>query len=79
MSGQPREVRSRLELTNDTTPVNETYDDLATPAGTSAAEELARLAPGATVVKAFNTTFAGLLAQSHLGGQPLHVFVAGEG
>lgn len=59
-------------------PVNETFDDLATPAGTSAAEELARIAPRARVVKAFNTTFAGLLAQGHVGGQPLDVFIAGE-
>jgi 8-hydroxy-5-deazaflavin:NADPH oxidoreductase len=30
------------------------------------------------VVKAFNTTFAGLLAQGKVGGQPLDVFIAGD-
>ena len=59
-------------------PLNQTFDDLATPPGTSAAEELAKLAPGARVVKAFNTTFAGLLAQGHVGGEPLDVFIAGD-
>lgn len=65
-------------LVDISNPVNATYDDLATPPGTSAAEELARLAPGARVVKAFNTTFAGLLAQGHVGGAPLDVFVASD-
>lgn len=59
-------------------PLNATFDDLATPPGTSAAEELAESAPKAHVVKAFNTTFAGLLAQGHVGGQPLDVFIAGD-
>jgi 8-hydroxy-5-deazaflavin:NADPH oxidoreductase len=59
-------------------PVNQAYDDLATPPGISAAEELAKIAPGARVVKAFNTTFAGLLAQGHVGGTPLDVFIAGD-
>lgn len=65
-------------LVDISNPVNESFDDLATPPGTSAAEELAKLAPGARVVKAFNTTFAGLLAQGHVGGQPLDVFIAGD-
>ncbi len=59
-------------------PLNQTFDDLATPPGSSAAEELAKIAPGARVVKAFNTTFAGLLAQGHVGGEPLDVFIAGD-
>jgi len=59
-------------------PLNQTFDDLATPPGISAAEELAKLAPGARVVKGFNTTFAGLLAQGHVGGEPLDVFIAGD-
>lgn len=65
-------------LVDISNPLNETFDDLATPSGTSAAEELAKIAPRARVVKAFNTTFAGTLAQGHVGGQPLDVFIAGD-
>lgn len=71
------QLRGKI-LVDITNPLNQTYDDLATPPGTSAAEELARLAPGAHVVKAFNTVFAGLLAQGHVAGQPLDVFIAGD-
>jgi predicted dinucleotide-binding enzyme len=59
-------------------PLNQTSDDLGAPPTTSAAEELAKIAPAARVVKAFNTTFAGLLAQGHVGGAPLDVFMAGD-
>jgi 8-hydroxy-5-deazaflavin:NADPH oxidoreductase len=65
-------------LVDISNPINETNDDLVTPPGSSAAEELAKIAPGARVVKAFNTTFAGLLAQGHVGGEPLDVFAAGD-
>jgi 8-hydroxy-5-deazaflavin:NADPH oxidoreductase len=65
-------------LVDISNPVNQTYDDLAVSPGTSAAEELAKIAPAARVVKAFNTTFAGLLAQGHVGGAPLDVFIAGD-
>lgn len=65
-------------LVDISNPVNATNDDLATPPGISAAEELAEIAKGAHVVKAFNTTFAGLLAQGHVGGEPLDVFIAGD-
>ena len=64
-----------VEISN---PLNESYDDLATPPGTSAAEEIARLAPGARVVKAFNTTFAGTLVQGEVAGQQLDVFLASD-
>src|SRR5262245_50076418 len=47
--------------------------------GTSAAEEIARVAPaGAAVVKAFNTTFAGTLVAGQVAGQPRDVFIAGD-
>lgn len=51
-----------------------TFDGLVTSADTSAAEQIAEAAPGASVVKAFNTTFAGRLADSG----PLDVFIAGD-
>jgi predicted dinucleotide-binding enzyme len=64
-----------VDITN---PVNETFDGLVTPADGSSPQELAKLAPGATFVKAFNTTFARTLVQGHVAGQPLDVFIAGD-
>lgn len=51
-----------------------TFDGLVTPTGVSAAEEIAGAAPTASVVKAFNTTFAGRLT----GSDSLDVFIAGD-
>jgi NADPH-dependent F420 reductase len=65
-----------VDITN---PLNATFDDLATPPGSSAAEEIARMVPaGARVIKAFNTVFAGTLATGQVAGQPLDVFIAGD-
>jgi NADPH-dependent F420 reductase len=63
-----------VDITN---PVNESFD-LVTPPDSSAAQELASSAPGANVVKAFNTTFANTLTQGAVSGQPLDVFIAGD-
>jgi 8-hydroxy-5-deazaflavin:NADPH oxidoreductase len=66
-------------LVDISNPLNQTYDDLIIPPGTSAAEEIAKVAPKDTaVLKAFNTTFAGLLAQGSVAGMPLDVFIAGD-
>ena len=59
-------------------PLNETFDGLATSPSSSSAEELARVLPSSTVIKAFNTTFAGTLVTGEVSGQPLDVFVAGD-
>jgi predicted dinucleotide-binding enzyme len=57
----------------------ETWDRLATPSDTSAAEELQQLAPpGTAVVKAFNTTFARTLVAGEVAGQQLDVLIAGD-
>jgi predicted dinucleotide-binding enzyme len=64
-----------IDITN---PVNETFDDLVTPPDSSAAQELASIAPGASVVKAFNTTFATTLQEGSVAGQPLDVLIAGD-
>jgi NADPH-dependent F420 reductase len=66
-----------VDITNplDTT----TWDSLATPPGTSSAEEIQQLAPqGTSVVKAFNTTFAPTLVEGQVGGQQLDVLIAGD-
>ena len=65
-------------IVDPTNPVDpQTYAPLAVEAG-SAAQEIAQKAPGAKVVKAFNTTFAGSLVEGKVAGQPLDVFVASD-
>jgi 8-hydroxy-5-deazaflavin:NADPH oxidoreductase len=66
-----------VDITN---PVNtETWDELATPPGISSAEEVAELVPeGASVVKAFNTTFAPTLVEGEVDGEQLDVLIAGN-
>ncbi|GAA2202250.1 NADPH-dependent F420 reductase [Sinomonas flava] len=64
-----------VDITN---PVDfSTFDSLAVAAGSSAAEELQKITP-ATVVKAFNTTFAGTLVSGEVSGQQLDVLIAGD-
>jgi predicted dinucleotide-binding enzyme len=65
-----------IDITN---PVDfATFDSLVVAPGSSAAEELAALAPAANFVKAFNTTFAGTLIEGTIDGLPLDVFVASD-
>lgn len=60
-------------------PLNDTYTDLVTAPGTSAAESIKALLPTSTkLVKAFNTTFAGTLVPGAVAGQALDVFIAGD-
>ncbi|MBW4094547.1 MAG: NAD(P)-binding domain-containing protein [Acidobacteria bacterium] len=56
-----------------------TFDHLVTPAGSSAAEQVAlHASTGASVVKAFNTCFAKPLESGVVSGIPLDVFIAGD-
>ena len=66
-----------VDITN---PVDiQTWDGLATPPGTSSAEEVQGLVPeGTPVVKAFNTTFAPTLVAGEAAGQQLDVLIAGD-
>ena len=64
-----------VDITN---PIDvEAFEPLTLQAG-SAAQEIAAKAPGASVVKAFNTTFAGTLATGEVGGEPLDVLIAAD-
>lgn len=57
-----------------TNPLNDTFSDLTT-SGTSHAEQLAAVAPGVKLVKAFNTVFASRLGNP---SQELDGFYAGD-
>lgn len=55
------------------------FTRLVTPAGSSAAQEIAAAAPDGThVVKAFNTLFGHVLSAAPAGSGPLDVFIAGD-
>jgi NADPH-dependent F420 reductase len=56
----------------------QTWDRLATPPDTSAAEELAARLPESRIVKAFNTTFGNTLIAGEVAGQQLDVLIAGD-
>lgn len=74
--GDQLDGRIVVDITN---PVDfDSFDRLVTPPGSSAAEEIAKLLPGARVVKAFNTTFAGTLVDGRVSGQPLDVLIASD-
>jgi len=64
-----------VDITN---PIDvDAFEPLELEAG-SAAQEIAAKAPAASVVKAFNTTFAGTLTGGEVAGQPLDVLIAGD-
>jgi 8-hydroxy-5-deazaflavin:NADPH oxidoreductase len=66
-----------IDITN---PLTADYSGLTIGHDTSAGEEIARAAPGAEVVKAFNTVFAQVLADGadFGGGRKVPVFVASD-
>jgi predicted dinucleotide-binding enzyme len=65
-------------LVDITNPIDvESFEPLELEAG-SAAQEIAAKAPGARVVKAFNTTFAGTLGEGRVAGHPLDVLIASD-
>jgi NADPH-dependent F420 reductase len=78
-----KQYRDRLGgkvVVDITNPVDtDTWDRLATAPGSSSAEEIAQLVPqDSSVVKAFNTTFAGTLDAGEVDGQQLDVLIAGD-
>ena len=73
--GDQLEGKVVVDITN---PVDtETYAPLTVEAG-SVAQEIADAVPGAKVVKAFNTTFAGTLVEGQVAGTPLDIFMASD-
>jgi NADPH-dependent F420 reductase len=66
-------------LVDITNPMTADYSALTIGHTTSAAEEIQKLAPGAKIVKAFNTVFASVLqAGGKAAGRPVTVFVASD-
>lgn len=64
-----------VDITN---PVDFNTFQLIPEAGQSGAQEVAKILPDATVVKAFNTTLAGPLEAGEVEGKELDVFIAGD-
>jgi NADPH-dependent F420 reductase len=64
-----------IEISN---PMKEDMSGLAVGLTTSAAEEVAKAAQGAKVVKAFNTVFAQVLGHQPASGAKVQVFYAGD-
>lgn len=64
-----------IDITNN---VDFVTFQLKTAAGTSGAEEIAKLVPGSHIIKAFNTTFAGTLVTGQVNNKPLDVLMAGD-
>jgi NADPH-dependent F420 reductase len=74
--GEELDGKIVVDITN---PLNfETFDSLVVPPDSSATAEIAARLPGARVVKAFNTTFAGTLASGTVGPLPTTVLIAGD-
>ncbi|MFF2523506.1 NADPH-dependent F420 reductase [Streptomyces liangshanensis] len=66
-------------LVDITNPVDyTTFAGLVVPRDSSAAAEIAKQAPAASVVKAFNTVFAGTLLSGEVAGNSLDVLLAGD-
>ncbi len=65
-------------LVDCTNPLNHRLDGLAVPCDDSAAEQIARQAKGAFVVKALNTLGASVMEQPACHGQPATAFYCGD-
>ena len=77
------EVLQQLDVSGKTlidisNPVTADFQNLSLGFTTSAAEEIAKAAPQAAVVKGFNTVFAQLLDPAARSGQTVQVFLAAD-
>jgi NADPH-dependent F420 reductase len=76
--GRYRDQLDGKVVVDITNPIDvDAFEPLKLDAG-SAAQEIAAKTPGAKVVKAFNTTFAGTLGEGRVAGQPLDVLIASD-
>lgn len=72
--GKAVEGKTLIDVTNVLTPDYQ----LALGCTTSGAEELQKKAPGAKVIKAFNTAFAGHMDTGRVKSEPITLFAAGD-
>lgn len=73
-----RRVVNQKIVVSISNPVNDTYTELVTAPGTSAAEELQKMLPHAKVIKVFNTTLASDFYQPVINDQQVDCFIAGN-
>ncbi|SFU21948.1 NADPH-dependent F420 reductase [Mesorhizobium sp. YR577] len=71
------DLRGKI-LIDISNPATADYKELLLGHTTSAAEEIQKAADGASVVKAFNTIFAGLISPETRAGKALQTFIAGD-
>jgi 8-hydroxy-5-deazaflavin:NADPH oxidoreductase len=66
-------------LVDITNPINSDFTGFVTPADSSGAREITKVAPAnAVIVKAFNTLNANVLAAGPVEGRPMDTFLAGD-
>jgi NADPH-dependent F420 reductase len=73
-----REVANRKIVISIANPLNENFNGLVTSPDTSAAEELQKLLPDSTIIKAFNTSFAADFSTPVIDGKQVDAFIAGN-
>jgi predicted dinucleotide-binding enzyme len=74
--GDQLDGKTIVDITN---PLNfETFDALVVPVGSSAAAQIQAKLPKSSVLKAFNTNFAGTLTSGQVGGLTTTVPIAGD-
>lgn len=78
VAAQIKDVATQKIVISISNPLNENFDGLITPSGTSAAEELQQALPNAKVVKAFNTIFSADFMQPTVNGKQIDCFIAGN-
>ncbi|MFG1780595.1 NADPH-dependent F420 reductase [Micromonospora sp. NPDC049051] len=78
LAQRPGQLDNKI-VVDITNPLNfETFDSLVVPADSSAAAQIAAKLPNARLLKAFNTTFAGTLAEGTVGPLATTVLIAGD-
>jgi len=73
-----KQVATQKIVISISNPANESFTQMVTAPGTSAAEELQKLLPDSKLVKAFNTTYAVDFTHPIIAGKQVDAFIAGN-